>query len=392
MRWASALSQKRSVASAMTELTESLADQLDGKRPDLVIAFVSYHFQNGYEQLPDLVFDLLSPTVFLGCSAAGVIGGGVEIEQKPAFSLTAACLPDVTLRSFHVLPDDVPDLDAPPSDWVEVLGVPQEPTAHFVLLADPLTFNPMDLLMGLDFAYSDGAKIGGLASAPDSNVLFVNHDLFSTGAVGVAFQGDVILDTIVAQGCRPIGTPLTITSCHQNLLLEVDERPPIEVLVELYESLPPEDQELMRHSLHVGIATTELVEEFKPGDFLIRNVIGIDQETGVMAVGEMLRNGQTVQFHLRDAETSAEDLHLMLSQYKGRPRATSSAGALLFSCNGRGQHLYGRPNHDSDSFRGVLGEIPLGGFFCAGEIGPVAQSTYLHGFTSSFGIFRPLSS
>jgi small ligand-binding sensory domain FIST len=375
----------------MTELTESLVDQLDGKRPDLVIAFISYHFHESYDQLPDLVFDLLSPKLLIGCSAAGVIGGGVEVEQKPALSLTAAYLPDVTLHSFHVLPDDVPDLDAPPSAWVGTLGVPQEPTAHFVLLADPLTFNSTDLLMGLDFAYSDGAKIGGLASAPNGNALFLNHDIFSTGAVGVAFQGDVIIDTVVAQGCRPIGTPLTITNCHQNLLLEVDERPPIEVLVELYESLPSEDQELMRHSLYLGIATTEFLEEFTPGDFLIRNVIGIDQETGMMAVGEMLRNGQTVQFHLRDAQTSAEDLHLMLSQYKARSRATPSAGALLFSCNGRGQHLYGRPNHDSDSFTSVLGKIPLGGFFCAGEIGPVAQSTYLHGFTSSFGIFRPLS-
>jgi small ligand-binding sensory domain FIST len=375
----------------MAELKRSLSDQLGGNRPDLAIVFASSHFQSGYRQIPNFVFDLLSPNVLIGCSAEGVIGGGVEVEGTPALSITAACLPDVTLSTFHVELDDIPSMDAGPSAWVKVLGVPQEPTSHFILLADPFTFDPAGLLMGLDFAYTDGAKIGGLASAQRGNTLFLNRDLLYSGAVGVALQGNISVDTIVAQGCRPVGPPLKITDCHRNFLIEINHKPPMEVLMDLYESLPPKDRALMQRSLHLGIATTEFQEEFGPGDFLIRNVIGADQEKGILAIGEMLQNGQTVQFHLRDAETSADDLDLMLSRYRVASPDTPRAGALLFSCNGRGQSLYGRPNHDSDAFTRALGKIPLGGLFCAGEIGPVGGSTHLHGFTSSFGIFRPLS-
>ncbi len=249
--------------------------------------------------------------------------------------------------------------------------------------------------MGLDFAYPDSAKVGGLASGsatPGENALFVGREVFSSGAAGVALQGNVRVDTVVAQGCRPIGRPLTITRCEQKyLLLEVDGRKPMEVLTEIYNALSPQDRRLMQHALHVGVASTELQEAFKPGDFLIRSLMGVDQKQGILAVGEELRNGQTIQFHVRDAETAAEDLDLMLSRYRAASRDTSPAGALLFSCQGRGQYLYGRPNHDSDAFAKAMGEIPLGGFFCAGEIGPVAQSTHLHGFTSAFGIFRPFA-
>jgi len=391
MQWASALSQRRTLPDAAAELGDALSKRLGGKRPDLVAAFVSPHFQDAYGELPDLICDLLSPTVLMGCSAAGVIGGGVEVEQGPALSLTAASLPGVTLHPFHVEADDLPGPDDDPSAWEETLGVHPRPTPHFVLLATPPP-DPRNFLMGLDFAYRDSAKVGGLASAEGGNVLFVNREVFSSGVAGVALQGNVRVDTVVAQGCRPIGRPLTITRCEQKyLLLEVDGRNPIEVLTEIYNTLSPQDRRLMQKALHVGIASTELQEAFKPGDFLIRSLMGADQKQGILAVGEELRNGQTIQFHVRDAETAAEDLDLMLSRYRAASRDTSPAGALLFSCQGRGQYLYGRLNHDSDAFAKAMGEVPLGGFFCAGEIGPVAQSTHLHGFTSSFGIFRPFA-
>lgn len=394
MQWASALSQKQTLSDAAAELKGLLSKPLNGKRPDLVVAFVSPHHQDAYEELPDLVYDLLSPTVLVGCSAAGVIGGGVEAEENPALSLTAASLPGVALHPFHVEVDELPDPDDDPSAWVETVGVHQRPVPHFILLADPFSFD-RGLLMGLDFAYPDSPKVGGLASGsetPGGNALFLDREVFSSGAVGVALQGNIRVDTVVAQGCRPIGRPMTITRCEErHLLLEVDGRNPIEVLTEVYNTLSPKDQHLVQHALHVGVASTELQEAFRPGDFLIRNLMGVDEKQGILAIGEELRNGQTIQFHVRDAETAAEDLNLMLSRYRTSSPDTSPAGALLFSCQGRGQYLYGRPNHDSDAFVKALGKIPLGGFFCAGEIGPVAQSTHLHGFTSSFGIFRPFA-
>ena len=390
MDWASVVSRERVLSAAVEELTEAITSQLGGEKPNLVLGFVSPDHRDNYEQLPDLIHDRLSPNVFVGCSALGVIGGGEEIEHQVGLSLTAAFLPGVTLHPFHIESNQIPNPDAEPKAWVESLEVSQRPAAHFIILADPYTFDPRDLLMGLDFAYSDGAKVGGLASAPDRNALFLNRDLFSSGAVGVALQGNLKIDTVVAQGCRPIGTPMTITGCQNHYLLEVDGKTPMETLAELYGILPPKDQELVRHSLHIGIASTELQEEFKQGDFLIRNVMGSDQEKGTLVIGDNLRNGQTIQFHVRDADTAAEDIDQMLSRYREKIRGNPPSGALLFSCVGRGEHLYGQSNHDSDAFKRKLGKIPIGGFFCNGEIGPVVQSTHLHGFTSSFGIFRPL--
>ncbi len=394
MQWASALSLEPDPGMALTELKRSLFEQLDGARPDLVCAFVSPRYSASYAAIPDLVRNHFPSAAFIGCTATGVIGGGREIEEHiaghAAFSLTAAVLPGVEIHPFHLEAGDLPDADAGPELWVEALQVQRQPQAHFLLLADPHTFDPQPLLMGLDFAYGNATKIGGLASAMDANCLFLDLESHSSGLAGLALQGNLEVDTVVAQGCRPIGVPMTITECQNNLLLQLDERPAAQVLVDLFHTLSPADQQLLRHALHLGIASTEFKVKFEPGDFLIRNVLNLDQEKGFIAVGDALRNGQTVQFHLRDSRTAAEDLDLMLVNYSRHPAPTAPAGALLFTCTGRGEYLYGQGNHDSNLFLDKVGEIPLGGFFCGGEIGQVGASTYLHGYTSSFGIFRPL--
>ena len=172
------------------------------------------------------------------------------------------------------------------------------------------------------------------------------------------------------------------------MLLELNGEPPVEILKKMLPSLPQRDQELLGHSLFLGVVMDEFIDDPVHGDFLIRNVVGMDQRSGGLAIGEMLKEGQLVQFHLRDAETSKDDLQAVLSRYASEHRENEIPGALLFSCLGRGQFLYGRPNHDADMFRDNLGDIPLGGFFCNGEIGPVSGTTFLHGYTSSFGLFR----
>ena len=391
MLCASALSQEPAISDAMAQARQSLSKGLNGMRPNLLLAFVSHHYRDEYEQVPELAQALFSPDVFIGCSAGGVIGAGVEVENRPAVSLMAACLPGVTLRPFQVT-SGLPSPDAEPDVWAEVLGVPREPSTHFLLLlAGPFEFDPKDLLMGLDFAYPEGVKLGGIASAPLENALFQNREVISSGAIGLALQGNLNVETVVAQGCRPIGSPLTITKCDGDLLVEVDGKPALEILTKLYQMSPPRDQALITTSLHLGIASTELLDDFKQGDFLIRNVVGVDHEQGSLAILDWLRTGQTVQFHVRDAQTASEDLHLMLSHYLESHPDSSPAGALLFTCNGRGEHLFGRANHDSEAFETALGKIPMGGFFCAGEIGPVARSTHVHGFTSAFGILMPMS-
>jgi small ligand-binding sensory domain FIST len=393
MQWASAISTDPDPTSALTQIKRAITKQLGGRDADLVCVFVSPHYGDSFARISELVRAHFSPRALIGCTAAGIVGGEREIELQPALSLCAARLPGVDLHTFHL--DQYPGPDEGPEAWEAALGVPRIKPAYFVLLADPMGPPPCDpraLLAGIDYAYPNAVQIGGLASVIAGNTLFLDEDLYRSGLVGVALQGNVQVDTIVAQGCRPIGPPMTITTCEEHILHELDGQPAFHVLAALYQSLPSADQERMRYALHLGVASTELKGELEPGDYLMRNVIHMDQDRGFLAIGEELRQGQTVQFHLRDADSAREDLDLLLDQYQETQSTPPSAGALLFTCTGRGQSLFGQPDHDSNAFFQAMGEVPLGGFFCDGEIGPVGGATYLHGYTSSFGLFRPLES
>jgi small ligand-binding sensory domain FIST len=392
MKWASALSEQTPLANAIEECAASVRPQLGDSPPDLAVVFVSSHHQEQFEELPSMVGQELGHPLILGCSGGGIIGNGIEVEQQPAVSITVANLPEVTLAEFHLEASNLPDLDAPPQAWEELVKVSHANNPQFVLLADPFSFPVQNLIMGLDFAFEGAAKIGGLASSAQQqgqNALFLGDKVYHAGLVGVAMYGNIAVDTVVAQGCRPIGKAMRITQSRRNLLVELDGQPPLAVLRGLFQDLNERDRGLMRHSLFLGVVMDEFIDQPRQGDFLIRNVMGMDERTGVLAIGEMLKEGQLVQFHLRDAETSAEDLHAVLERYAGENRENQVHGALLFSCLGRGQYLYGRSNHDSEVFQATMGSVPLGGFFCNGEIGPVSGTTFLHGYTSSFGIFRP---
>jgi small ligand-binding sensory domain FIST len=397
MQWASALSVQSQLSHAFTELKRQLTPALEFGAPDLAIVFFTPYFDAA--EIAAQIQRHFGPRYLLGCSASGVIGGAREfespinqthIELVPALSLTLAHLPGVEIEPFHLQNDDLPDLDSPPQAWIERLQITPEPAPYFILLANTDFANLPGLLLGLDFAYGPGRTIGGIASFQEDNILLHQGKVMGTGAAGLALKGNITMDTVVAQGCRPIGQPLSITACNTHYLTELDDRQAIEVLSQTYHELTPEDQELLRsNGLFLGIASTEFVEEFNQGDFLIRTVYNIDQTKGAIVIAETLRPGQTVQFHLRDAKTAATDLQTMLQRYQAQDGAPHTAGGLLFTCTGRGQHLYGHPDHDSNLFTSIVGDVPLGGFFCNGEIGPVGPTTYLHGYTSAFGLFRP---
>ena len=392
MKWASAISEQTPLASAVDECVATLREQLGGEAADLAVVFVSSHYREEQDSLPQMLQEKLGYRAILGCSGGGIIGNGQEVEQRPAVSITAANLPDVSIVDFHLEGDNLPDLDAGPDSWEETVKVSRADDPQFVLLADPFSFPVQNLLMGLDFAFQSAPKIGGLASGgqqPGQNALFLGNQVHHAGAVGVALYGNISVDTVVAQGCRPVGSPMRITESRRNLLVELDGQPPMAVLRELFQKSGERDRGLMRNSLFLGVVMDEFIEEPQQGDFLIRNVVGMDERSGALAIGEILKEGQLVQFHLRDAETSAEDLTAVLERFAGDNRENLVQGALLFSCLGRGQYLYGRPNHDTEIFQNKVGSVPLGGFFCNGEIGPVSGTTFLHGYTSSFGIFRP---
>jgi len=403
MKWASVLKSTegtpqspaiidQSYKEVVADLARELTSRLDGKKTDFLLAFISPDYKKHFEAVIAELNDLLRPSAFIGCTAGGLIGDGQELEQQSAITLTGAHLPGVKVSAFHITNDFMPDLDDPPQSWEKLLEVSAEAKPSFVLLADPFSFSIENFVQGLDYAFPKCVKVGGLASGghkAGENRMVVDDRVYRAGLVGVYFSGNIAVDAVVAQGCRLIGKTYHVTKCDANLLYELDGKPAFMILRDVIGKLSQRDQKLAREAIFLGVAMDEFKENPGEGDFLIRNIYGIEPMSGALLVGEQLRPERTVQFHLRDAASSADDLRAMLKRYtEDHTKSRTAAGALLFSCLGRGQNLYGRANHDSDLFGQYLGEIPLGGFFCNGEIGPVGTSTFLHGYTSSFGIFR----
>lgn len=412
MQWVNALSIRPSLEAAVTEVVDRVTKSLS-QSPDLGILFISSAYASDYPRLISLILEKLSLPILIGCSGGGTIGVDnstqiIEVESGPALSLTVASLPEVDVQAFYLTPDNLPDLDSSPDAWSKLVGVPLQQHPHFILLSDPFFSGINDLLAGLDFAYPDSVKVGGLASTGAMNVqssLFYYTSepselkLCHQGTVGLALNGKIIVESIVAQGCRPIGQPYQIMQGGRNIILQLGKlenmaqpivsRSSLESLRELIKTLDKDDRQLAKHSLLIGIVSDEFKHDLQPRDFLIRHLVGFDPQVGAIAIGNPIRPGQRVQFHLCDAKTSADDLEFLLRTYVTAGELDKKIrGALIFSCLGRGEALYDKPNFDSWLFRRYLPQPPLGGFFCNGEIGPVGGKTVLHGYTSIFALFR----
>jgi small ligand-binding sensory domain FIST len=266
-------------------------------------------------------------------------------------------------------------------------------TRALVGFGDPFT-TPLTDFLGLLDAHVPGVPlIGGMASSgrqPGQNILVRNDQVFSDGFVGLSLAGPVEIETVVSQGCRPIGSTLVITKAHENVIEQLGGRPALKALSETVESLDAADRALLSNGLLIGRAISEYRESFGPGDFLVRNLMGVDQNTGAIAVTDYVRVGQTVQFHVRDAATASEDLSLLLASQQSE-NARPAAGALLFSCNGRGTRMFDSPCHDISTARSAMPQTPVAGFFAAGELGPVGGKNFVHGHTASLALIRPSS-
>lgn len=390
MKWASAISTERYLDRAVNEACDRIEAELAGLPPDLVLLFASPHYTGAWADASGTIARRFPGARLIGCTGGGIIGAGRELEGTPAVSLTAAHLPGVTLRTFHLEGAEIGDTPDDDARLVERTGVSSTEEPTFVLLTDPFTFDSNALVRRLDALYPRAVKLGGLASGgrhAKDNVLFFNMSIHHSGAVGVSMTGNVTVDTVVAQGCRPIGQPMLVTRHDDNVILELGSKPALAVLRDLFNGMDARDRELAQSSLFVGVEMRDQ-REYHQGDFLVRNIIGVDAKRQGIAIGAVLTPWQVVQFHLRDATTSAEDLARLLDRTKSSLPGTPE-GALLFSCLGRGEHLYGEAGHDSRLVQQRFGTIALGGFFCNGEIGPVGDRTFLHGYTSAIGLFRP---
>lgn len=394
LRFVSAASELIDSDAAVHECLASLQQQLDGATPDLAFIFVSPHHRDAYALIQETLLADLQPRHLVGCSGGGIIGGARELEDTPGLSVTAAVLEGVDIHVAHLRDDQLPGLDEPPRAWEAALGVKASQNPHFITLLTPFMGRAEDLLAGLDYAYPKSQKIGGVVSGlrhVSERSLFHDGQRFSEGAILVSLSGAIRMDSLVAQGCRPVGPICTITGSERNVIQALDHKPAIFTLQKVYDSADARTRDLLQRALFVGLVTDPLsMAEPQPGDFLIRNVMGMDKQDGSVAVAAIVREGMRVQFHVRDGEAADLDLRKVIERLKSGPNAPQVAGGLLFSCMGRGERLFGEADHDSQAFAEAFGTQALGGFFCNGEIGPVGSGTFLHGFTSCFALFsRP---
>jgi small ligand-binding sensory domain FIST len=389
MRFHSALSEHESTLLAAEQVVASVrAQSLD---PDVLFVFFTAGHRDEADDLVEKLWLELDPQAIVGCSAEGVIGADQEIEDRPGLTVLAASLDGARIHPFQIARDEWRELLGDHDALRERLGAGEQ-TRAIIGFGDPFSTPALQLLPILDEALPGVPLVGGMASAaraPGDNVLLRNDATYDQGMVGVSLSGQNLdVQTVVSQGCRPFGKNYVITKAQQNVIHTLGGKPALQALRDAIMDMPAADRELLQKGLFVGRAISEYKDKFGRGDFLVRNVMGVDNEGGTVAVSDYVRVGQTVQFHVRDAATATEDLGLLLAQATTE-RPEPATGGLLFSCNGRGTRLFSQPCHDVSAAGKAMPGTPLAGFFAAGELGPVGNRNFIHGHTASFALFRP---
>lgn len=371
-RFAAGSSRHPDPAAAVGEVVGRVEELLGGP-PSVAAVFVSGTHIDALDAVVKAVHTLLSPEVLVGATAVGVVGGAEEIEDGDAITIWGA-------RGVQAVPLR---LEALPGTSPLLLGLPEEiePGSTVLLLADPYTFPVEALVDDLNARFPSVGLVGGLASAPggpERNRLVIDHTVHLDGAVGLIFEPG-IATPIVSQGCRPIGSPWVITEADGQMVRQLGGQPAMDRLTNVIEDLSDDDRLIASRGLHVGVVADELQAEFDQGDFLIRGVLGAERATGSVAVGDLVEVGQILQFQVRDASSASAEVDRLLAHAEGR-------SALVFTCNGRGTHLFDEPNHDASRVHDVVGDA-VSGMFCAGELGPIADRNAVHAFTATIVVF-----
>jgi len=389
MTYAAGYSIGTDISSALVAICDKIAIGLNGVDPDISFLFVSHFHADHFEELVGLVNQQSRTRVLIGCTGETIVGGSEEIESGPAISLWSAVLSDAEIVPFHLEFSRT-------TDGIVCSGLPaalaegKTDVRAVFMLGEPFSAVPNSIIDRFADELSGVPLIGGMASGgtgPGTNRLFLNAESIPQGAVGVAICGGPRIRSVVSQGCRPIGAHYLVTKAEENIIYELGGTSSIERLRELLPTLNERDQRLLQSGLHLGIVMNEYQESFARGDFLISNVIGTKPDDGAIAIGNLVRVGQTVQFHVRDADAAHEDLVQLLERDR-TANPDSPQAALLFSCNGRGTRLFPKPNHDAETIQKNVGPIPLAGFFAQGELGPVGGKNHIHGFTPSIALFE----
>ncbi len=345
------------------------------------VVFFSPDYAEHLEDFLELVRVYGQAPSLIGCSGSGLVGMGQEAEDRSGFSLLFLSLPQTQTRVFEFSQGQV-DESSGPAYWQMECGIDADGVDAWIVLANPLRFNAERWLAEWNVAFPGVPSLGGLAGGDSENIVVCRDGHAIAGdALVLGLRGGVQIRTIVSQGCRPIGEPLTITGARQNLLLSLGSKPAYSVLNAVFNGLTKQEKDRARNNLFAGLAMSEYLDDYKRGDFLIRNILGADPEAGAVAIGAPLRVGQTLQYQLRDRDSADEDLRELC--HTAEEEGARPFASLLFSCTGRGSGLFRAPDHDAGVLKEVFGAHPAAGFFCNGEIGPVGKQNYLHGYTAS---------
>ncbi len=357
---------------------------LAGHAADLVVVFCSGAHLAAPESTLEGVHEALAPEALIGCGAGGVLGAGREIEGGTAVAVWAASLGMGEAETFHA--------HATPGRLegeVAVGGMPSAAGAAATLLfPDPYSFPADRALADLARTAPGVPVLGGISSARTLDgdaALFLDDEIVTDGAVGAVLHGVEILPC-VSQGAAGIGPVLEISAVDGHVIRELDGRPALVTLREAIEGLREDERELVSGGLLLGVAIDGAHTLSGSHDYLVRGIIGADPDGGTITVGAPVREGQVVRLHTRDASSADLDLRSAL-ELRSSALGGSAAGALVFTCNGRGQNMFGMPDHDADAVDEELGGAPCAGFFAAGEIGPVGGENFLHGFTATVAVF-----
>ena len=375
------LSTSESAWDAATEAArDARGSTLGGAGVDLAFIFLSPAHLDEAEAAADAVREELAPRHLLGCVAEGVVAGGRELERGPGVAVWAGALPGAEIECFHVAAEQT-------EEGTPVAGFPDLDDPGLVaLLVDPFTFPVGSFLTRLTEEHERIPLVGGIAAGggrPGAQALILDEAVHAEGAVGAVVSGLPVL-TVVSQGCRPIGREAVVTRCEGNVVYELAGKPALERLRTEVGRLSSEDRALAARGLLAGLVIDENRPEYDTGDFLMRGLLGADEATGALALGDTVRIGQTLRFFVRDAASADADLRQALAD---APRGARPAGALLFTCNGRGTNMFPEPDHDARVVTEMLRTDALAGFFCGGEIGPVGGKAFLHGFTATLAVF-----
>ena len=373
----------------LADWARRLRARLPAKSVSLGLIFMSPKFFPHAESVLEILRLHAQIPLLVGCSGGGLVANSEEIEGAGGLVLALYSLPGAKLKGVRFTQEQVEVADGE-NFWPVENGVGKAQVNGWLVFANPFNLDGENWLRSWNKDYSGVPVYGGLASgnfSEQSAQVYLDGEVFEDGGVAIAVGGEVTLAGVISQGCTPIGEAWTLTRVEQNLIRNIANRPAYAVLAETVQSLSAEDQRKVAGNLHIGLVVNEYLDEFHRGDFLVRNLLGGDPNSGVLAVGALPRMGQTIQFQRRDAAAASEDLNELLAREKARLADTEIYGGCLFCCNGRGKNLFGRPRHDSELVQAHFGPTGIAGFFCNGEIGPIGDKNFLHGFTASLALF-----